>query len=337
MKKLSLILVLALLFSCSSENRKTLYIFSWSGFFKPELISKFEEMYHCRVVIDTYDSNESMYAKLKIGSTKYDLILPSNYYLEILHEQGIIDSLDPSRITILDGLDRHYFEETQPLLGLPIIVGFSGIAYRKDRLPDLEPSYGVFGKRELRGRMTMLNDLRESLGAALKYNGHSINTTNPKEIEQAANILIKWKKNLAKFENEQYKNGLATAEFLVAQGYSIDVLQIQKEDENVAFLFPEQGAILAIDYLSLPKEAQNIDLAYAFMNFILTPEVAAENMMYINTLIPVEPAYKLIDEKMRSNPILFPSADIIRKAEFIEDLRQDIQLYYDAWERVKGA
>jgi spermidine/putrescine transport system substrate-binding protein len=337
MKRITLLLLASLIFSCSSENKNTLYIFSWSGFFKPELISKFEKTNNCRVVIDTYDSNESMYAKLKIGSSRYDLILPSNYYLEILHEQGLILPLEKSKLTIISGLDRNYFKDEDPLLGLPIIVGFSGITYRKDRIPDLEASYGVFGRKDLRGRMTMLNDLREALGAALRYNGHSINTTNPDEIDQAANLVIKWKKNLAKFENEQYKNGLATAEFLVSQGYSIDVLQLQREDESVDFLFPKEGGILAVDYLALSKDSKNLDLAYAFMNFILEPSVAAENMMFINTLIPVQPAYKLLSEKMRNNPILFPSDEILQKLELIEDLHEDVILYYKAWERVKGA
>lgn len=336
MKRLTFLLLASLIFSCSSENKNTLYLFTWSGFFKPELIEKFEEIHHCRVVIDTYDSNESMYAKLKIGGTSYDLILPSNYYLDILHQQELIVPLDPSKLTILDGLDRQYFKDENPLLGLPLIVGFSGIAYRKDRVPDLDPSYGVFGRRDLRGRMTMLNDLREALGAALRFNGHSINTTNPQEIDQAADLLIQWKRNLAKFESEQYKNGLATAEFLVVQGYSLDVLQLQREDDNVAFLFPKEGALLAVDYLALTKGAKNSDLAYAFMNYILEPSVAAENMMYINTLIPVKSAYKLLSPEMQNNPILFPSKDDLENVELLKDLHEDINLYYKAWERVKG-
>ncbi len=331
------LLLMTLTLSCSSENKNTLHLFIWSGFLKPELIAKFEKTHNCHVVIDTYDSNESMYAKLKLSGSGYDIIFPSNYYLDILDKQGMIVPLDPSRLNILTGLDRRYFKDDNPLLGLPTIVSFSGIAYRKDRLPNLEASYGVFDRKDLKGRMTMLNDIREAFGAALKFQGHSINTTNTEEIEQAADLLIKWKKNLAKFESEQYKNGLATAEFLVVQGYSIDVMQLNQEDENIEFLFPKEGAVLSVDYMSILKGSKNIDLAYAFMNFLLEPINAAENMMYINTLIPVQPAYDLLDNRLKESTILFPSEEDLNKMELIEDLHQEIKQYYKAWERVKGS
>ncbi len=157
-----------------------------------------------------------------------------------------------------------------------------------------------------------------------------------KELELAGNQLVKWKHNLAKFESEQYKNGIATAEFLVVQGYSIDIMQIRQEDENVQFLFPEEGAIMSIDYMALLKGARNVELAYQFINFMLKPSNAAENMGYNNSLIPVLPAYELLDPDLKNSPILFPGQEDFDKMELVEDVQEDIKLYYKTWERVKG-
>jgi spermidine/putrescine transport system substrate-binding protein len=337
MKRITLLALLACFFySCNSSKEDTLFLFTWSEFFDSKLIEKFEEEFQCRVVIDTYDSNESMYAKLKLGSSSYDLIFPSGYYLEILNKQGLTAPLDKSQIPNIANLDPSYFDKNAPLIGVPFLVSFSGIAYRKDRV-SLEPTWGAFARSDLRGRMTVLNDIREALGAALKFLGYSVNTRNPKELEEAGNVLIQWKPNLAKFESEQYKSGIATAEFLVVQGYSIDIMQIRQEDENVDFLFPKEGAIMSIDYIAMLKGSKHKDLAYAFINFMLDPNNAAQNMTYTKSLMPVKNAYELLDPVMKESPILFPTQENLSKMEEIKDVQEDIKYYFETWERVKGS
>lgn len=336
---LMLLLIACLSFAgCGTSKPRTLYLFTWSEFFSPRVIEAFEEAYQCNVHMSIYDSNESMYAKLKLGASGYDLIFPSSYYLQILANQHMIQPLDPERIPNLVNLDPRYFKtHTSPLMGIPFLVAFSGIAYRQDRIQQIEPSWGVFGNSRYAGRMTMLNDMRDALGAALKYLGYSINTRNADEISQAADQLIAWKKNLAKYESEQYKNGLASAEFLIVQGHSIDITQVQQENPEVRFVFPKEGAILSIDTIAMPVEAKNQDLAYAFINFMLDPKHAAENIAHVRALIPVTPAYDLLDPAISQDPILFPSQEDSAKMELIEDVNEDIILYYKAWDRVKAS
>src|SRR5262249_41315816 len=157
-------------------------------------------------------------------------------------------------------------------------------------------------------RMTLLNEVREALGAALLYKGHSVNTTNPSEIDEATEIVIEWKQNLAKFESEQYKNGLASAEFLVSQGYSGDIAQVQVETPEIAFDIPKEGALLSADYLVIPKDAKQVALAYAFINFLLEPHIAAQNIEFTRYLSPNTGAYLLLPQELRDNTILFPPA-----------------------------
>ncbi|HEY4832627.1 MAG TPA: spermidine/putrescine ABC transporter substrate-binding protein [Waddliaceae bacterium] len=334
--RMLLIFVLAAFSSCSSSKDK-LYLFSWSEIFKPELIKEFEEKFDCKVVIAIYDSNESMYAKLKLGASGYDLIFPSSYYCDILAKQGMIQPLDPKKIPNISLLDPAYYKETYPIFGVPFLIGFSGLAYRQDRLQKIEPSWNVFAREDLKGRMTMLNDFRDALGAALKFLGYSINSKNPIEVDKAADQLIKWKKNLAKFESEQYKSGIASAEFLIVQGHTIDVAKLRREDPNILFVYPNEGAIMAIDYMAIPKEAKNPALASAFINFMLEPSIATQNITYINALIPVLPAYELLDQNLKQDPILFPPSHAAEKMEIIQDLKEETKLYFQAWDKVKAS
>lgn len=323
--------------SCSSPPPKpTLYLFTWGEFFKPELITEFENKFNCHVVIDTYDSNESMYAKLKLSSINYDIIFPSNYYVEILHKQKMIQPIDPKKIANIKNYDPKYFKQTSPLPALPFIVSFSALAYRKDKVTLEDPSWGVFARTDLKGRMTMLNDSREVLGAALRYLGYSINTRSPSEVAKAGELLLSWRKNLAKFESEQYKNGLASSEFLVVQAYSIDIMHLINENPAVSFVYPKEGAIMSIDYMAIPTNAHQVDLAYAFINFMLETPNALKNIDFTNSLIPLLPVYELLNENKRKDPILFPSKEALQKMEIIEDLQEDIQLYYKAWDKVKS-
>ncbi len=337
MIRIPFILLLLLLFtSCSEPSRPVLRIFTWSEFFAPDLITEFEKKHDCRVIVDVYDSNESMYAKLKLGTPGYDLIFPSNYFLDILIQQGMIQKLKIDQIPNARLLDQDYINPEYMDWSLPFIVSYTAIAYRKDRIATLEPSWTVFSKPEFRGRMTMLNDIRETLGTALKVLGYSINTTNPEEVNQAGDLIIEWKQNLAKFENDQYKNGITNAEFLVVHTYSMDYMQVYQENKNIALLFPKEGSILSIDYMAIPANAPSPSLARTFINYLYEPEVAAKNMEHTNALIPVKGSYSLLPLHLKNSPTLFPPKKEKQNMELIKDLGKDAQIYYDVWDRVKG-
>lgn len=328
------------LFSCRDNSVPILHVFIWSSYIKPELLKEFEKKYNCRVFIDTYDSNESMYAKIKLGASGYDILVPSNYYLTIMKQQDMLQTLDHKQIQNLHLLDPLYIAKIGAdslKVGVPYMVSTTGISYREDKVSNFEPSWGIFSRSDMRGRMTMLNEVREALGAALLYKGYSINSINPAEIAEATDVIIEWKQNLAKFESEQYKNGLASAEFLVSQAYSGDAAQIEIETPEIAFAYPVEGGALSADCLVIPKDAKQIALAYAFINFLLEPRIAAENIIYTRYLAPNTGAYELLPEKLRQNKILFPTREQLEKLEVIQYLGKDSHLYNQAWDKIKTA
>jgi len=317
-----------------------LHVYTLADYVKPELVRQFEQAHGCRVVIDTFDSNEAMYAKLKAGATGYDVITPSSYMAKIMREQGMLQTLDPAQLPNIRHVDRDYLRiATDPDMrySVPYMITLSGIAYLTSRVADFKPTWSMFDRADLKGRMTMLNDVRETLGAALKSLGFSLNTTSERELAAARDVVIRWKRNLAKFENEQYKTGLASGEFLLVHGYSGDILQVQADNEDIAFAVPEEGTSLACDDLVIPKDARQVALAHAYINFLHEPAVAAANTEFINYLCPNRSSYELLKEELKRNQTLFPPPEVRARCEVIADLGADNAKYTKVWDEIKAA
>lgn len=330
---------LAILMTTCGKPENELHLYVWADYIKPSLIERFEREYQCHVVLDAFDTNESMYAKIKLGATGYDVIFPSGYTFELMQQQEMLEPLLVERLPNLINIDAKYlpekFQDGQVIYAVPFAISYSGVGYRKDKIQVENQSWNIFGNKDLKGRMTMLNDIREALGAALKYLGFSANTIIPFQIDQAANQLIEWKSNLAKFESEQNKHGIASAEYIVVQAYNGDILQVMKENPNVAFYIPKEGSIISIDYAVIPKHAPNPKLAHAFINFLMEAEVAAENIQFTQFSSPNQAAFKLLPKDLQNNVNLFPPQALIDKSDVIKYLGKEGELYNRAWDKVK--
>lgn len=332
--------LLAVLSGCFSGEKKNLYLYNWSDYIDEELVQAFTEETGIKVISDYFDSNESMYAKLRSGADGYDIVFPTSYMVEIMRAGDLLEDLDHSKLGNLNNLDPKFISlsvDNSMAYSVPYMVTTTGIGYLESELGDIESlSWDIFGDPAYAGKMTMLNDVRETLGAALKYLGYSYNTRSETELEEAGDLLIQWKKNLAKFENDQYKNGLVSAEFIVSQGYSGDILQVQEEREDLLFIVPEEGTSISIDNMVILKSARNKDEAYAFIDYMLRPDVAAKNIEYVYYLAPNKEAYKLLDDEILDDPAVFISDEVIENSEILLDLGEDNALYNRVWDRVKS-
>jgi len=322
------------------KAKPVLHVFNWADYLKPELVQRFEQENNCTVVIDTFDSNESMYNKLKAGATGYDVIFPSSYFVDMMIKQQMLLPLDHAQLSNLVHLDPAYMRfATDPHMqySVPYMMSSTGIAYRKDKVKNFVPSWSMFDRADLKGRTTLMNDYRETIGAALKFLGCSANTTNAVELAKARDVVIRWKKLIAKFENEQYKNGIAAGEFLLVHGYNGDLLQVATENTNVVFVLPTEGALVALDHLAILKTAQNVALAHKFINFIHDPKVAAENIEFVLFLCPNKDAYQYLSAATRNNTVIFPPAAVLDKCESQRDLGPATALYLKLWDEIKAA
>jgi len=326
--------------SACGRGRPALNIYTWADYFKPDLIRRFEKENACRVVIDTFDSNEAMYAKIKAGASGYDLLTPSGYMVSLMRAQDMLGAINHALVPNLAHVDPEYLKiVADPAMdySVPYMVSNTGLACLRSRVPGFVPSWGMFDRADLKGRMTMLNDMRETIGAALKFLGYSLNSTDEGELAAARDVVLRWKANIAKFENEQYKTGIASGEFLLVHSYSGDILQARKENPDIVFAIPEEGTAISIDDLVIPRTARRTGLAHAFINFLHDPAVAADNTGFLNYLCPNLDAYPLLDPELRENPAVFMSPELRAKSEMVIDLGPANALYVKIWDEIKSA
>ncbi len=332
----------AVILSGCGPKRPTLHLYTWSDYLDPELVTAFEQANGCRVKIDTFDSNETMYAKVQAGSGGYDILFPSSYQVSLMTKNNLLQPLDKSR---LPNVAANFAESYKRVIlnpemtfNVPYAVTFTGIAYRKDKTGGTAvDSWTCFDNPSFKGRSSLLNDFRETIGAALKSLGYSLNSTNPEELQKACEVVLRWKKNIAKFDNEQYKTGIANGEFVLGHGYSGDIAQVMLEDpSNIGFAFPKEGFTAACDEMVIPKTAKEVALAHAFINFIYEPDNACKNIQYICAPMPNTQGIAKLPEKYRNNPAILPPAEVLAKAEVLKDLGSANALYSKIWDTIKA-
>ena len=327
-----------------------LHIYTWSDYIAPELVAGFEKALGVKIVIDTFDSNEAMYAKLKAGGTGYDLMMPSSYQIAQMAKENMIDRIDHSKCpNVRKNFDASFAEQVvdpEFFYSVPYAVTYTGLMYNKGKIPegvDVE-TWKILENPAMKGRITILDDIREVIGSALMAHGHSINSTDPAEIEDAVALALKWKVNSRKFDSESYKTEVAGGSTWLGHGYSTDATQVIVGDEDegmeprddIGFALPKEGFTISFDEMVVAKDAKRKDLAYAFINYVYDGEVAKANMEYICGPNPVKPGIDLLDEDYRSIVILDP--EILKRGQVLRAFEDPkvIELYNKAWDRIKA-
>jgi spermidine/putrescine transport system substrate-binding protein len=325
---------------CNKASQTTLRIYSWADYLDTGLAARFEKENSCKLQIDTFDSNEAMYAKLTAGAKGYDILIPSSYMVKTLVRENRLQALDHAKLPNLTHVDATYLKRAlDPAMvhSVPYMMAPTCLAWLTSKVTDPVPSYSMLDRADLKGRITMLDDMREVLGAALRSLGFSLNSKDPEQLAKAREVAIRWKKNIAKFDNEQYKSGIASGEFHLVQGYAGDLLQVAVENPDIVVKIPAEGTAFSCDDLCIPKDAQSADLAHRFINFVTAPEAAAKNMEFIAYRAPNQDAYKLLTEDFRGNEALFPDEAVFAKCEPIDDLGDALALWSKTWDEVKAA
>ena len=323
-----------------SGEKKTLTVFTWADYLSEKAKESFEKAHNCTVVVDTFDSNEAMLAKLESGASGYDVLVPSSYAVQALKRKSMIQALDHSKISNLKNVDAAYLSKAlDPKMefSVPYMMAPTCLCYLASKVSNPENSWAMLDRTDLKGRITMLDDMREVLGAALKFLGHSLNSTDPAQLAAATEVARRWAKNIAKFENEQYKTGIASGEFHLVQGYAGDLIQASEENEDMRIFVPKEGTAFSCDDLCIPKDAKEVDLAYAFINHVTDASIAAENMEWIGYRAPNSAAYGSLSEDFRGSEVLFPPDDLFAKCEPIDDLGDKLPLWTAEWDKVKKA
>jgi spermidine/putrescine transport system substrate-binding protein len=336
----------ASIFTSCSNNTDKLYIYTWSDYFDPEVIHQFEKENKCTVIIDTFDSNEAAFAKLTAGATGYDIITPTSYIVPLMYKNGIITNFNlnliPNVITNFDSKYSKFLISTNFQYNVPYALSITGLMYRKDIIPsgfDVE-SHGWWAMTNslFKQRVTIFNDHREIIGCTLKVCGYSVNSEKQKELNDALKIAKLWKRFSSKMDNEMYKTSVASSEMLIAMGYNSDAMQVMSEDKNVGFIIPIQGTTCSFDEFCISATSRNSILAHKFVNYMYRKEIAARNVEYIFSIIPVKGIENIVDENMPNKSMAFPSEEILLRCERLNELSdKGNEKYTKMWDKIKSS
>lgn len=330
--------------NASNVDRNLLYIYTWSDYTDEALLSRFTKETGIRVVADVFDSNEAMLARIQaLGGSDYSIIYPSDYMVRKMVELDMLSQLDHDR---LRGLERLFPRFQNPYYdpnnrhSVPMGWGTTGLIYNTQKLKSSPQDWDYLWEyeKQLSGRMTLLNDVREVMGAALKKLGYSYNSTDPGQIKKAYEQLAKLKPNLASFTSDAWRSPILTGDLLLAMAYSSNANEVKPENENLEYLIPNSGSSLWTDTLVIPKTAPNPDAAYAWINYMLQPEVTAQISQRLSFATPNEKALALLPSDFRDNPILFPPESLLQKCEGIAPVPTKVnQLYETYWTQLTSS
>lgn len=342
-------LVILALAACASaggdqELAEELNLYNWSEYIDPDVLAEFEEEYGVKVIEDTFSSNEELLAKLQAGATGYDLIVPSDYMVEIMIAEDLLAEIDHANIPNIDNLSELFSDPPyDPGLVhcIPYQWGTTGIGYNSEAFDEAPSSWSYLFDPDIAsqhaGQFTMLNDSRESIGAALKFLGYSLNTTDEAQLEEAKQVLIAQKPYVFSYDSDQFEDLIVADEVIYGHGYSGDYFQAALEDERVWYVIPEEGATVWADNMCIPKTSKNRYTAEVFLNYILQPEIAARITNFTWFGSPVGAANEFIDSEILEEPAIYPPDEVMARLEWIEDVGDATPIYERIWTEVKAA
>ncbi len=319
-----------------------LYIYTWAGYTDRELIERFRAETGITVIADVFDSNEAMLAKMQAGGGgAYSVIYPSDYMVRKMRGLGLLAELDRSQ---LDGMDRLFPRFADPVYdpdnrySVPMSWGTTGLVYDRTVLdpPPQDWDYLWQHKQRLAKRMTLLNDVREVMGAALKRLGYSYNTSDPDKIRAAYESLTQLKGAIAAFTSDAWRPQILTGDLTVAMCYSADANEVMREDPNLDYALPTSGSSLWTDTLVIPITAPNPAGAYAWINFMLRPDVAARICERLSFATPNREAYNLLPPEVKNNTSLFPSESALERCEGLIPLPKANAIYDRYWTKLSS-
>ena len=315
-----------------------LSLYNWGDYINPELIDAFSKEYKVDVTLDTYSTNEEMLARIQAGASGYDLVWPSVHMHDIMQKLGLLQAAHPNQMPGWENIDKaalRSHEDPQGDYCLPYAWGAVGILYNKKLIPDLKSWQQYFDYAKANpGKVTMLDDLRETLGVGLIMTGSSVNSRNPEEIEKAEAFIMQQKPNIGAFRYDVIP--LVTSGDIAAGHYYVGgVLNVLQNPDLLGFVIPEEGATMYQEDVCLLEGAPNPENAKLFMQFLMRPENAAKNSERLTNGVVNTAAVSLLPDNLKTNPSINPSPEVRAKLQIFEDLGKDLRVYTRAWDRIK--
>jgi spermidine/putrescine transport system substrate-binding protein len=329
-----------------SQLADEIVFYTWVEYIDPDIMAQFEAECGVKVIETNFDSNETLLAQLQAGGANYDIIVPSDYMVQIMVEEGLLEPLDFGVIANIRNMGsqhvKQYFDPEQAYT-VPYFWGTSGYAVDTGVIAEPEASWKpVFEPSpESCGKISMLDDQRETIGAALMYLGYSINDVDPAHLEEAKQLLIQQARCVKAYDSQTNDDLIVQGETVMAHIWTGDAILAGLPDlggrEGIAYVIPEEGCTIWQDNMAVPTTAQNKYTAMVFMNYLSDPEIAAQNAEFVGYGSPNQAARDFIDPDVLADEGIYPPDDVMQRLQWIEDVGPALELYDRIWTEFKAA
>lgn len=319
-----------------------LNLFIWSEYIDPEIVANFEKEFSCKVTIDLYEDNESMMSKLQGGGTAlYDIVVPGQYLIPVMAKLGLLAPLRHENIPNLANLDEKFVNpvfDPGNKYSAAYQWGTVGIYLRKKAGKTVDETWGLmFDKTKQYGSFLLMDSPREMLGSMAKYKGMSVNSTSLDDLRAQSAALAEAKQRSQGFEGGVGgKNKVLAKAVDAAVVYNGDAVRGMSDDAETYYFVPREGGVLWLDNLAVPSQAPHRDVAEKFINYILDAKVGAQLSNFNQYATPNRAAKAFITPADLANSAIYPSAEMMGKLEFVNDLGDTNKLYDEVWTQVKS-
>ena len=339
MRRRTFFLSLSGLAGCTASKKPRLNIYNWSDYIGKDTIANFEREFGVETRSGVYENNEEMLAKVFGGNSGWDIAFPSNYFIGPMRESRLLTGIDRTLLPNLGNLDPMLAApEWDPQLkhSVPYMWGATGIVFntKRGRLT----SWADLWNPKLKGRLTMLDDPADTVGAALKKLGHSINTADAAHLQAAKTELLRQKPLVRAYLNAEARDQLISGDLEAAQLWGTTSQQAIEAAPHLGFVYPSEGYARYADSAVILRESRRPELAHKFIDYLLRPAVAAEIVEFSKTATANAEARRRLPEHVRNNPVLYPPAEILARAEWFAPLPPAAQRLRDRyWTEIKSA
>ncbi|NLK63920.1 MAG: spermidine/putrescine ABC transporter substrate-binding protein [Tissierellia bacterium] len=329
---LSLVLILAT--GCSTEEKQTLNVLNYDIYIDRSLLTEFEKANNVTIKYDTYSTPEEMYIKVKSGASKYDLIISSEYMIERMINENLVNKLNfdniPNYKYISEDFKNHIYDPSNEY-SVPYFWGTLGILYNKNTVDASSDSWAMLWDEAHAQKIIMMDSQRDSFAAALKLLGYSLNTVDEKELDEAKELLIQQRPLVMAYITDGSPAIMINEEADMALVWSGEAVSAMAENEDLDFVIPKEGSNIWIDAMIIPSTTDKQELAEKLINFLCSTEATLRNIDEVWYSTVHTEAIELLDEELLSNPAFnIPQSDL-DKMEMFRDPKEFIDLYTERW------
>lgn len=339
---MKVLLLLLLIITNASFADQVVNVYVWGGEIPKSVIQRFEQDSGIKVNLSTYDSNETMYTKLKSSKQSiYDVIIPSGYFVERMQKQGMLNKLELSKLSNLKNLDplfanNDYDKGNQ--YSVPLIWGVTGLFYNATLVKNPPDTWRDLWKNHWHGELMMLDDSREVFAIALMSLGYQPNDTNPSHIHAAYKKLLTLIPNVKLFGSDGIQAVMIDADAVAGSAWNGDAFKAHAENHDIHFVYPDDGFVIWVDCLAIPVNPPHPIEAYQFINYLLKATIAAQLALEEGHAITNKAGKDRLPDRIRNNPMVYPPITILKRGTFQRDVGEEtIALYNQYWQKLKLA